>query len=137
MFSVTSTGTCSLPLCTAIVRPTNSGMTTERRDQVLIGFLSLLARAVSTFLIRWSSTNGPFFSERGMARLSISCDAARSCYPCACCDASCNPSPAYPTDSAGCCRPCCDLHHHRADGRPGLERLLVALGAGRRALLVL
>src|SRR5690606_11537056 len=37
----------------------------ERRDQVLIG--RLLLPAVSTFFIRWWSTNGPFFSERAMA----------------------------------------------------------------------
>jgi hypothetical protein len=30
--------------------------------------LSLIARAASTFLIRWSSTNGPFFIERAMFR---------------------------------------------------------------------
>ena len=42
MFSVTSTGMCCLPLCTAIVRPTISGMTVERRDQVLIGRRSFL-----------------------------------------------------------------------------------------------
>ena len=55
---------CCLPLCTAIVRPTKSGVTVERRDQVLIGFLSLTARAASTFDCRWSSTNGPFLIER-------------------------------------------------------------------------
>ena len=43
MFSVMYTGTCCLPLCTAIVRPTKSGRIVERRDQVLIGFLSLVA----------------------------------------------------------------------------------------------
>jgi hypothetical protein len=41
---------CALPLCTAIVRPTKSAVIVERRDQVLIGFLSLIARAFSTFL---------------------------------------------------------------------------------------
>src|SRR5476649_540515 len=49
MFSETYTGTCSLPLWTAIVRPIKSGMIVERRDQVLIGFLSLAACAASTF----------------------------------------------------------------------------------------
>ena len=43
MFSVMYTGTCCLPLCTAIVRPMKSGRIVERRDQVLIGFLSLVA----------------------------------------------------------------------------------------------
>src|ERR1700737_1071471 len=41
-----------------------SGMIVERRDQVLIGFLSLVACAVSTFFTRWASQNGPFFNER-------------------------------------------------------------------------
>src|SRR5579862_3772894 len=72
MFSVTSTGTCWRPLCTAMVSPTISGTTIERRDQVLIGLRSFLADAICTFLARCRSTNGPFFSERGM------CDALRS-----------------------------------------------------------
>ena len=66
IWSVTYTGTCCLPLCTAIVRPMNSGRIVERRDQVLIGFLSLVAAAFSTLAIRWWSTNGPFLSERVM-----------------------------------------------------------------------
>src|SRR6185295_14741394 len=53
MFSVTYTGTCCLPLCTAMVRPTKSGMIVERRDQVLIGRLSLVLRAFSTLASRW------------------------------------------------------------------------------------
>src|SRR6185312_696392 len=59
---------CCLPLCTAIVSPTNSGVIVERRDQVLIGFLSLTARAASTFFSRCPSTNGPFLIERAMVR---------------------------------------------------------------------
>src|SRR6185437_10139358 len=66
MFSVTSTGMCCRPLCTAIVSPTMSGTTIERRDQVLIGLRSLRAVAVCTFFARCRSTKGPFFSERGM-----------------------------------------------------------------------
>src|ERR1700674_1077099 len=65
MFSDTSTGTCRRPLCTAMVRPTISGMTMERRDQVLIGRRSFFWLAVCTFLARCKSTNGPFLSERG------------------------------------------------------------------------
>ncbi|PRD30554.1 UNVERIFIED_CONTAM: hypothetical protein NCL1_26162 [Trichonephila clavipes] len=65
MCSVTKTGTCCLPLCTAIVRPTISGRIIERRDQVLMGFFELAAAAASTLTNRWVSTNGPFFSERG------------------------------------------------------------------------
>ena len=40
MFSVTYTGMNFLPLCTARVCPTMSGITVERRDQVLTTFLS-------------------------------------------------------------------------------------------------
>src|SRR5215218_981287 len=58
------TGTCCLPLCTAIVSPMNSGRIMERRDQVLIGFLSLVVTALSAFATRWWSTNGPFLRER-------------------------------------------------------------------------
>src|SRR5271170_1567932 len=65
MFSDTSTGTCSRPLCTAMVRPTMSGMIMERRDHVLIGRRSFFWLAVCTFLARCRSTNGPFLSERG------------------------------------------------------------------------
>src|SRR5512143_101971 len=68
MFSVIYTGMCCLPLWTAIVRPTKSGVIVDRRDQVLIGFLSLTARAASTLRSRWSSTNGPFLIERAISR---------------------------------------------------------------------
>src|SRR5271156_6354815 len=67
MSSETRTGTCKRPLCTAIVNPTISGMTMERRDQVLIGRRSFFWLAVCTFLARCKSTNGPFLSERGTA----------------------------------------------------------------------
>src|ERR1700719_4443670 len=65
MFSDTNTGTCNRPLCTAIVKPTMSGMTMERRDQVLIGRRSFFWLAVCPFLARCKSTKGPFLSERG------------------------------------------------------------------------
>src|SRR5258708_38506025 len=71
MFSVTSTGMCWRPLCTAIVSPTMSGMTIERRDQVLIGLRSFLADATCTFFARCRSTNGPFFSERGISTYPV------------------------------------------------------------------
>src|SRR5271154_1690243 len=71
MFSETSTGTCSRPLCTAMVKPTMSGMTMERRDQVLIGRRSFFWLAVCTFLARCKSTNGPFLSERGTSFSSL------------------------------------------------------------------
>src|SRR5690349_9469756 len=66
MFSVMYTGMCCLPLWTAIVRPMKSGRIVERRDQVLIGRLSLAADAASTFFCRWASMNGPFLMERAM-----------------------------------------------------------------------
>jgi hypothetical protein len=65
MFSVMYTGMNFLPLCTASVWPTISGTTVDRRDHVLITFLSVPARFIaSTFSRSGVSTNGPFFSER-------------------------------------------------------------------------
>ena len=64
MFSVRYTGTNFLPLCTARVCPTISGITVERRDQVLTTFFSFSRFIASTFSRRCVSTNGPFFSER-------------------------------------------------------------------------
>src|SRR6202000_308219 len=49
-----------------MVWPTMSGMMVERRDQVLMTFLSPLEFRTSTFLSRWPSTKGPFFRLRGM-----------------------------------------------------------------------
>src|SRR5580704_10364529 len=43
-----------------------SGMMVERRDQVLMTFLSPLEFRTSTFFNRWSSTKGPFFRLRGI-----------------------------------------------------------------------
>src|SRR3989442_15989936 len=40
----------------------------ERRDQVFTTLRSLAAFICSIFLSRWSSTHGPFFNERAMAR---------------------------------------------------------------------
>src|SRR3954467_5099729 len=42
-----------------------SGITVDRRLHVLMTFFSPLVFSSSTFFKRWSSTNGPFFSERG------------------------------------------------------------------------
>src|SRR5690348_17350017 len=64
MFSVTYTGMNFFPLCTAMVCPTISGTTVDRRDQVLMTFFSLARFSISTFSSRWRSMNGPFFSER-------------------------------------------------------------------------
>src|SRR5262245_33021864 len=52
------------PLCTAIVCPTISGITVERRDHVLMTFFSLARFIASTFSSSEVSTNGPFFSDR-------------------------------------------------------------------------
>jgi hypothetical protein len=67
MFSVTKTGTNLRPLCTAKVRLMASGMMVDRRDQVLIGILLLVATVLLILLSRCPSMNGPFFTERGMA----------------------------------------------------------------------
>ena len=55
------------PLCTAIVWPTMSGTTVERRDQVLMTFFSRVALRAATFLRRCSSMKGPFLTERAIA----------------------------------------------------------------------
>src|SRR5579859_282068 len=52
MFSVTYTGINFLPLCTAIVCPTISGTTVERRDQVRSTFFSLREFMPSTLARR-------------------------------------------------------------------------------------
>ena len=51
------------PLCTKNVCPTKSGVTIERRDQVLIGFLTPDAFILSIFSRRCDSTKGPFFND--------------------------------------------------------------------------
>ena len=52
------------PLCTASVCPTISGMTVDRRDQVLMTFLSAPRFITSIFSSSEVSTKGPFLSER-------------------------------------------------------------------------
>src|SRR3989338_104752 len=54
-----------------MVNPTISGITMERRDQVLMGRLLLVDTTSSTFFARWISINGPFFTERGMVSISL------------------------------------------------------------------
>src|SRR3954452_20739168 len=66
MASVTNTGTCLRPSCTAMVWPSIAGRIIERRDHVLMTFFVPLSFCASTFLMRWSSTNGPFFRLRGI-----------------------------------------------------------------------
>src|SRR5690606_15090742 len=68
--SVTKTGTCLRPSCTASVWPSMSGVIIERRDQVLMTVLVPASFWASTFLTRWSSTKGPFFRLRGMCSLA-------------------------------------------------------------------
>src|SRR5271166_2031598 len=48
-----------------------SGMMVDRRDQVLMTCLVFFSFCTSTFLSRWSSTNGPFFRLRGMVGYSL------------------------------------------------------------------
>src|SRR3954465_2576632 len=72
MPSVTKTGTCLRPSCTAMVCPIMSGMIVERRDHVLITVFLPDSLSTSTFLSRWSSTNGPFFRLRGIGYLNSS-----------------------------------------------------------------
>src|ERR1700704_6025508 len=43
----------------------------ERRDQVLTTLRSLAAFICSIFLSRWSSTNGPFLSDRAIGYLRL------------------------------------------------------------------
>src|SRR5450631_2855559 len=66
MFSVTYTGINFLPLCTAIVCPTISGIIVERRDHVRSTFFSLRAFMPEAFVARCASTNGPLFVERAI-----------------------------------------------------------------------
>src|SRR6476660_3556001 len=49
-----------------------SGTIIERRDQVLMTFLVPRPFCTSTFLARWSSTNGPFFRLRGISSVPSS-----------------------------------------------------------------
>src|SRR6476646_3867384 len=63
MFSVTKTELKVFPLCTKNVWPTKSGVTIERRDQVLIGFFAPALFILSIFSRRCDSTKGPFFND--------------------------------------------------------------------------
>jgi hypothetical protein len=63
MFSVMKTELKVFPLCTKNVWPTKSGVTMERRDQVLIAFFAPDAFILSIFSRRCDSTKGPFFND--------------------------------------------------------------------------
>ena len=67
MSSVTYTGTCFLPSCTAIVCPTMLGKIVENdRDHVLITDFSPLFVHGVNLLSRLASANGPFLIERAI-----------------------------------------------------------------------
>src|SRR5579871_2246032 len=59
------------PLCTAIVWPTISGTTVERRDQVRSTFFSLRAFIPSICFCRYASINAPFLVERAINSLYL------------------------------------------------------------------
>ena len=61
MFSVMYTGMNFLPLCTAIVCPTISGMMVERRDQVRSTFFSLRAVHALHLRLQVAVDERPFF----------------------------------------------------------------------------
>src|SRR5260370_185139 len=61
MFSVMKTELKIFPLCTRNVWPTKSGVTIERRDQVLIAFFEPEAFILSIFSKKSDSTNSPSF----------------------------------------------------------------------------
>src|SRR6185503_16073701 len=63
MFSVTYTGMNLRPLWTAMVCPTISGITVERRDHVLMTFFSPPRFITSTFSRSGTSTKGHFLSD--------------------------------------------------------------------------
>src|SRR5215467_3241067 len=73
MFSVMYVGLNYLPLCTARVCPTISGITVERRGQVRTTFFLLRAFMSSIFTWRCLSMNGPFFVERAIVPQSYFC----------------------------------------------------------------
>src|SRR5512147_613558 len=54
-----------LPLCTAMVCPTNSGVIVDLRDQVFTIFFSPAAFMASTFFMRLPSIKGPFLTDLG------------------------------------------------------------------------
>src|SRR5690606_747215 len=60
------TGMNLLPLCTASVCPTKSGVMVEARAHVLMTFFSPRAFMSRIFASSFGSTYGPFFNERDM-----------------------------------------------------------------------
>src|ERR1041385_196159 len=77
-----------LPLWTAKVRPTKSGVMVERRDQVLIAGGRLAPpRISSTFFSKCRSMNGPFLTERAITfrfaplQFKVASSKLRACLP--------------------------------------------------------
>ena len=66
MFSVMKIGTCRLPSCTAMVRPSMSGMIVDARAHVLITACPLLACIRSTLRASLGCTYGPFLVDLDM-----------------------------------------------------------------------
>jgi hypothetical protein len=67
IFSVIYTGINFLPLCTAKVCPTKSGVIVDLRDHVFTIFFSPALFMTSTFFIRLASMKGPFLIDLGTA----------------------------------------------------------------------
>src|SRR5699024_266338 len=102
------------------------GVIVERRDQVLITLFLFASFSASTFLSRWSSTNGPFFKLRGMCSYLPTRLSASSWRPAACGQSSCrspyvseSDPPEYRSGSPDDARRPCGLHHRRVGGPPG------------------
>src|SRR6266487_2330115 len=76
MFSVTKTELKVFPLCTKNVWPTKSGVTIERRDQVLIGFFTPELFILSIFSKRCDSTKGPFCNDLAINFQTVCCSRA-------------------------------------------------------------
>jgi uncharacterized protein YggU (UPF0235/DUF167 family) len=72
IFSVIYTGTNCLPLCTAMVCPTKSGVIIEALDHVLMTVFLPDSTFCWIFFSRLSWTKGPFLSERAISYAFIS-----------------------------------------------------------------
>ena len=132
MFSVTSTGTCWRPLCTGD-RETHHVRQDHRaarpgldRPAVVLG------RATCTFFARCRSTNGPFFSERGISLTLLLAALDDHAVGALVRAASSCPWSASPTATpgAGCPGRTCP-RRRRAGGRPGSSRRRAPSGGCR------
>src|SRR6476660_7905695 len=98
MASLTNTGTCLRPSCTAIVWPTISGKIVDVRDQVRTIDLVLEEFMDSMRAIRRSSTHGPFLEDLLIACPSHGGDRGRSSGPTPCSSYACgSPASLCPT----------------------------------------